>query len=77
MAGAQPVPDITPAQCRAARGCAAHQAPAPALPRLKQPRSTAILGDEFDASSFKGPSDGRHHGGNGPALAGLEMDDGA
>jgi hypothetical protein len=40
-------------------------------------RSTAILGDEFDARLFEGPSDGRHHGGNGPALAGLEMDDGA
>jgi hypothetical protein len=39
--------------------------------------STAILGDEFDASSFKGPANCGHHGGDGPALAGLEMDDGA
>ena len=40
-------------------------------------RSTAIFGDEFDARSFKGPSNGRHHGRDGPALAGFEMDDGA
>ena len=40
-------------------------------------RSTAIFGDEFDAGPFKGPLNGGHHGRDGPALAGLEMDDGA